>query len=310
MSAVATRARKAVDSDPLRESRFPDARAAREQADWLSWLEIGGIRPRTLYDYSWATDRLLEAFPAKAFSELTDGDLLFVLKRFPPRGRRVRVAAYRSWFLWGVRTRRITLNPVDLLPKMQRVPPRVIEIFDAQEMQKLMTLPTPDGQLMTVLLEVGLRKGEARHIIVKDFNLQRREVNVKRETKGGKERVVVLSHLCAHALEELVTFEGLNPNDHLWAIRPGGGKIRHDRPIGNSGFQIWWSRCLSDAGVSYKKPHTTRHSYATTWRERGLPLDDLQLMLGHSSIQTTSDLYVHTKVRDVRRRMDELGEQG
>jgi hypothetical protein len=112
-----------VDFDPLRESRFPEARAAREQANWLSWLEIGGIRPRTLDDYSWSTDRLLEAFPSKAFQDFTDGDLLHVLKRFPPRSRRVRLAAYKSWFLWGVKTRRIPGNPVDLLPRIQQVPP-------------------------------------------------------------------------------------------------------------------------------------------------------------------------------------------
>lgn len=302
----ATAVRKVVDSDPLRESRFPEARAAREQADWLSWLEIGGIRPRTLDDYSWATDRLLEAFPAKPFRGFTDGDLLHVLKQFPPRSRRVRLAAYRSWFLWGVKTRRLNLNPVDLLPKIQRVPPTVIEVFTEKETKALKTLPTPDGQLMTVLLELGLRKGEARNLRVEDFDFERREVNLTRGTKGGKERVVVLSQECLHAIVELVTLEGLNPEDYLWATKPGGGRIRHDRPIGNSGFQIWWGQSLGLARVKYRKPHTTRHTYATVWRERGLPLDDLQLMLGHASITTTSDLYVHTQVRDVRRRMDEL----
>jgi integrase/recombinase XerD len=295
-----------VDSDVLRESRFPDARAAREQADWLSWLEIGGLRTRTLDDYSWATDRLLEAFPSRRFKDFTDGDLLYVLRRFPPRSRRVRLAAFRSWFLWGVKTRRLNLNPVDLLPKIQRVPPTVISVFNEKEVRALKTLPTPAGQLMTILFELGLRKGEARHLRVEDFDFDRREVNVRRGTKGGKERVVVLSHECAHAIVELVTLEGLNPGDYLWATRPGGGRIVHDRPIGNSGFQIWWGTALANARVKYRKPHTTRHTYATTWRERGLPLDDLQLMLGHASIQTTSDLYVHTQVRDVRRRMEEL----
>jgi integrase len=181
-------------------------------------------------------------------------------------------------------------------------------VFTPQEVTALKTLPTPAGQLMTVLFELGLRKGEARHLKVEDFDIDRREANIRRGTKGGKERVVVLTHECLHAIAELVTLEGLNPEDHLWAVRPGGGRIRHDRPIGNSGFQIWWAHQLKAAAVNYRKPHTTRHTYATTWRNRGLPLDDLQLMLGHSSIQTTSDLYVHTEVKDVQRRMDALGE--
>jgi hypothetical protein len=52
------------------------------------------------------------------------------------------------------------------------------------------------------------------------------------------------------AIEELVTLEGLNPYDHLWATRPGGGRVRHDRPIGNSGFQIWWTAALKPRSVT------------------------------------------------------------
>jgi integrase/recombinase XerD len=306
MSALAQRS---VGFDPLRESRFPEARAARDQADWLGWLEIGGTRPRTLDDYSWATDRLLEAFPSKAIGEFTDGDLLFVLKRFPPRSRRVRLAAFRSFFKWAVRTRRIDLNPVELLPEIKSVPPHVIEIFTPEEVQKLTTLGIPDGQLMTVLFEAGLRRSEARHIQLRDFDVKRREVKVTRGTKGGKERVVVMSHKLAFAVEELRELEGLNAKDHLWFSRPGGGSvIKRDQPVSATSFRQWWVVAVGKASVRYLKPHTARHTYATFWREKGLPLDDLQMMLGHSSISTTSNLYVHTQVKDIRRRMDELDE--
>jgi integrase len=296
----------AIDSDVLRQSKHPGARAAREQADWLSWLEAGNLAPRTLDDYSWMSDRLLEKFPQKEFVDFTDGDLLYVLKRVPAPSRHTRAAALRSWFKWGVKTRRRLDNPCDLLPDMKRVAPKIVDVFTPREVNLLTSLRSPDGQLMTILFEAGLRKSEARHLRVKDFDLERRDLKLRTATKGSKERVVVISGELSTAIEELVTLEGLNREDYFWGVRPGGRKIKHDRPIGNASFHKWWGDCLADARVDYRKPHTTRHTYATTWRERGLPLDDLRMMLGHSSIQTTSDLYVHTKVSDVRRRMDEL----
>ncbi len=78
MSALAA---KTVGYDPLRDSRHRHARAARECADWLSWLDIEGKAPRTLDDYERTAAVLLRMFPAKPLAEITDGDLLHVLKR-------------------------------------------------------------------------------------------------------------------------------------------------------------------------------------------------------------------------------------
>jgi hypothetical protein len=65
-----------LDYDPTRDTRHRDARAAREMADWLAWLELGGTAPRTLSDYEWAAARILRYYPSKAFAEITDDDLL------------------------------------------------------------------------------------------------------------------------------------------------------------------------------------------------------------------------------------------
>ncbi len=60
--------------DPLRDVRHRDAMSARDQADWLAWLELGGIRPRTIRDYEWATARLLRALPGHRFDEFSASD--------------------------------------------------------------------------------------------------------------------------------------------------------------------------------------------------------------------------------------------
>ena len=99
-------------------------------------------------------------------------------------------------------------------------------------------------------------------------------------------------------------FERLNPDDFLWYGKPGGGTVvDRSKPIGEGTFHRWYVRSIEAAGVAYRNPHTTRHTYATAWRKRGLALDDLQILLGHASVSTTADLYVHTNVADVAERM-------
>jgi integrase len=101
--------------------------------------------------------------------------------------------------------------------------------------------------------------------------------------------------------------EGLDDPDFLWYCRPGGQvERRHDRPLVGASMHAWWKRCIQASGVEYRKLHTTRHTYATEWRRRGLMLDDVQFLLGHADIKTTNRVYVHTTIHDIRRRMEEL----
>lgn len=55
-------------------------------------------------------------------------------------------------------------------------------------------------------------------------------------------------------------------------------------------------------GVS---PHVFRHSYGMNWVDQGLPIDVLQLQLGHKNIQTTM-IYVHTSAQRAKKYVDKV----
>lgn len=57
---------------------------------------------------------------------------------------------------------------------------------------------------------------------------------------------------------------------------------------------------LERAGVAYRNPHTMRHTFATRLIRAGARIENVQLLLGHTSIRTTIDLYGHLDVEDAR----------
>lgn len=102
--------------DPLRDSRHRTARAARECADWLAWLELEGKAPRTLSDYERTVAVLLRTFPDRNIADIGDGDLLHILKMFPQQSRRIRRAHLASFFGWAYKTGRIDRSPLRSRP--------------------------------------------------------------------------------------------------------------------------------------------------------------------------------------------------
>lgn len=288
------------DDPALRDRRHTEARAARDVADWLSWLDLGGHAHRTLDQYERDLATLLNAYPDKALADFTDGDLAYVLKRWKNQStRRVRKASFASFFSWAMKTRRISDNPVTYLPDIKPAPRKIANVFTEAEVSALCSLPSPNGHLLRILFDTGLRKAEASNLRARDCNLDSGELLVI-NGKGGKDRIVPMTWRLRASIAELVTLEGINQSDYIWHTRPGGGTvISRRKPIGEGSFARWWAACIEEAGVRYRNPHTTRHTFATTCLRHGVRLDRLSMAMGHASIKTTFDEYGHLTTADV-----------
>jgi integrase len=281
-----------------RDRSFEETASGPDVLAWIDWLEVGGAADTTLDQYERDLARLCKRFSEKTIQEITDADLLEVLRTFPKKSRRVRKASFSSFFKWARRTRRITENPCELLPDIKRTPQRYIETFTDVEVDDLAALPGDDGHLMTVLIEAGPRKAEARALQVRRVKLDTAELIIV-GGKGGKDRVVMMTRRLRDELALWFQTDALDPQDYLWYSRPGGGRVQRSHAIGDGSFDRWWRRCLKAAGVEYRNPHVARHTFATRWLRRGGRLETLSEAMGHKSIQTTADLYAHLDTRDM-----------
>jgi integrase/recombinase XerD len=288
----------AREYDPLLDKSYRDTALGPDVLAWLDWLELGGAAARTLDQYERDLSALCHLYPSRGVRDLGDLELGAAVKRWPPASRRVRKAALDSFFKWARRTGRIEKNPMELLPVIKRRPQRYIDTFTEAEIDDLVALPLIDSVLMLVLIDAGLRKGEACSLQVRRLNVDTAELVVI-GGKGDKDRVVPMTARLRQGVEELLLFERLEPQAHLWYTRPGGGKVSRSRGLGAGSFDRWWRRSLAAAGVRYRNPHTTRHTFATRWLRRGGRLETLSRAMGHESIRTTFDLYGHLDTSDV-----------
>lgn len=68
---------------------------------------------------------------------------------------------------------------------------------------------------------------------------------------------------------------------------------RTGKPTKNSSYNTHLYKLCDEAGIPHFSMHALRHTYATRAIERGVPPKVLQKLLGHASVKTTMDRYVH-----------------
>lgn len=276
---------------------------------YLAWCKLNRNAPRTLDQKERDLAVLCRRYGDRDVSEIAAEEILDTLVNFS-EGQRTRARSHFNDFMrWAVLWGHRDDNPVDKLPRIRRKTQTHIDTFTDAECELLaQQVELRDRALVLLLLETGVRKEEACHLKVQDVDLDSRRLTVKRG-KGGKARVIPYGPRLAQALAELILLDGLKPSDHLWygvLANQYGERIMRRTPVGPGSFHRWWERMVEHAGVPYRKPHTTRHTYATRWLRDGGSLHALSRALGHASIRTTIDEYAHLGTDDIAAELDRV----
>ncbi|MCZ0975261.1 tyrosine-type recombinase/integrase [Streptomyces albulus] len=163
-----------------------------------------------------------------------------------------------------------------------------------------------DRALVLLMLQGGLRPGEALGLHLEDIAYGRRRVVVRHRddhpkgarSKSRYERVVDL-----HEPEALATVSAYVMSDRpADAESPlvfliGGRGARRFEPLGYDGLVRMFARACTRAGIRepWMTPHALRHTHATRMWEGGMRELTLQRRLGHASPESTR---IYTRVSD------------
>lgn len=209
-----------------------------------------------------------------------------------------------------------------------RAKPRDVarEVFSEDHEQAIIAAQPSrrDRLCLHLLLVLGIRKGALRAVQFKHFDHARRRLTVF--TKGGKVRALpIVDNAFWNDLERHILDWQAEPNHYLLCRQQRiphkrNGRVEldvteyRDEPMGQHGAHDWWYRCLERAGLvtegqrSGERMHKARHTAGQRMLDRtGGNLKAVQKLLGHSSIQTTGDVYVDWDIDQLEASMREAG---
>ncbi|WP_328347042.1 tyrosine-type recombinase/integrase [Micromonospora sp. NBC_00421] len=261
----------------------------RDIAGWLTWCAAGDLDPlrANFLDVN-AYARQLEATPAARSG-----------RPLTPATVARKLSALSSWYEFLVKLRAVDANPVSGAdrPRVDRDHSATVGL-SPQEVDALLAAADADTgptaarnrAAVALLADLGLRVGELVSLDLADLGAERGHRSVRFVGKGGKPRRRALTPGTAYAVDAYladraaaagVSVDALT--GPLLATTTGGRLDRH------SVFRLV-RRLAATAGIAAAaklSPHSLRHAFATTAREEGVPLEDVQDAMGHADPRTT-----------------------
>lgn len=217
------------------------------------------------------------------------------VQRLAPASANRHLAAIRAYVAWARSQGLLTLDPMEGVHGVaeQEHAPRWLTRAERGKLLRALELAvngarTPswrrqalrDMAMVALLLEAGLRVGEACALEVADLELGERSGQVLvRAGKGDKRRLVPLNAEARRALREWFAVRGESDSPFLF-LGKGGKKLTP------SGVERRLREIGRQAGVEVT-PHMLRHTFAKSLVEAGVSLEKVAALLGHDSLDTT-----------------------
>jgi len=212
-----------------------------------------------------------------------------------------RLSSLRTFFKFAFTEKLIESNPTEDLetPKIEKNIPISL---DYGQIEKLFAQPDisnylgfRDRTIMELFYSSGLRVSELVGLNRSDFDPQ--NLLVKLKGKGKKERIVPLTKNAAEWMtaylvhpERHLEMEGHLPEVDSQAVFLNRLGTRLTTRSVDRNFDKYLRASGLAANIT---PHTIRHTIATHWLENGMDLKTIQVILGHSSLATTT---IYTQV--------------
>lgn len=252
---------------------------------FLTAKEVEGCSPKTIAYYE-ATLRHMNTTLAKSYTQIESDDLRRYLNDYEVnRGSsKVTIDNIRrimsSFFSWLEDEDYIVKSPVR---RIRRVKTAQVtkEVLSDEELEVLRDAceSKRDLAIVDLLASTGMRVGELVRLNRKDVNLHERECLVM--GKGNKQRPVyfdvraklhLTEYLSSRADKSPALFVALDSSARR--ITVGSIELRL-RDLGRT------------AGVNRVHPHKFRRTLATHAIDKGMPIEQVQKLLGHAKIDTT-----------------------
>lgn len=175
-----------------------------------------------------------------------------------------------------------------------RIAEKLPDTLSMDELERLIRAATGLKERLVIELfyATGMRISELATLKVEDLDFEGGWVRVF--GKGSKERFVPLNAAVQELLKEYIRIKKLSVSGFLFSTKG------RNLPMSRQGIWKIVKKTAESAGLKKNiKPHSLRHTFATHLLENGADLRSIQVLLGHSNIDTTQ-IYTHVNRKNIR----------
>lgn len=261
---------------------------------FVTCLIVEGKSKGTIAQYKYSLHRLFDFLRNKEYTEITTADIMAWLASFKISG--VKNSTIRNqrfnispFFNWLYSNRMIEHNPCDPVNPI-KVPYVERMEFSSEEVDTIRSIcKNPyERALVETLLSSGVRVSELTNLKIEDVDFDRLIIHVK-NGKGGKDRTVFTTPVAKKYI--LQYFEwNKHKTEYVFSSRLGG---KYEPNSIRATMRKMSARC----GI-HIHPHRFRRTLATNLARKGMPIQEIQKLLGHSKISTTQ-MYIVTSTDKV-----------
>lgn len=198
---------------------------------------------------------------------------------------------FLAFFCWCVDNKYISCNPMKGIAQI-KWDKKVRKAYSEIDVEKVKRDCTTlrDRALLEFLYSTGCRVSEVVSLNISDVNFQNNTVKVF--GKGAKERIVFMSDVAMLYLKEYLASR-TDDGEWLFAtLKAPYGRFH------KNGIEAMLRKHGSSAGVQNVHPHRYRRTLATNLVRKGMPIQEVSKLLGHSDVNTTM-IYCDINMEDV-----------
>lgn len=254
-------------------------------AMFLNAKKIEGCSERTLAYYKTTVEKLLDRI-TDPIRKVTTDDIREYLASYQGLNdcSKTTIDNIRrnisSFFTWLEEEDYIIKSPMRRIHKIKTTK-TVKEVISDEEIEKMRDKckNLRDLAIIDLLYSTGIRIGELVRLNIDDIDFEERECIVF--GKGDKERRVYFdAKTKIHLTDYINSRFDTNPALFVTLDAP------YDR-LQISGVEIRLRRLGRELGINKVHPHKFRRTMATRAIDKGMPIEQVQKLLGHSQIDTT-----------------------
>lgn len=288
-------------------------------AEWLLSVQ-NRVKESTLANYRLKLKKhIIPAFGYECYFELGSKDIYGFINEKIAAGLSVRYVSdilvlMKSLFKYASREYGVK-NVFDgiTMPKKQQKEVRILTKDEERRLKRYISeSPSLVGMGIALTMYTGLRIGELCAMQWSDIDLESRTLTVRKTIQriqnndgSGKTKLVITEPKSTRSRRTIPIPECMigmlcrfKADDSSFLL------TGCEKPMEPRALQYRFSRLLKKLGLPHIHYHALRHRFSTSAIELGFDVKTLSEILGHSSVELTMRLYVHSSFERKRACMD------